>query len=392
MATSIIIVCLMLLIGYVGEISSERTRIPNVILLLFLGWIARQMAVLFNWEVPDMFPLLPLLGTIGLILIVLEGSLELSITKSKYKVIRRSVLMAIAPMLSIAIIFGILFSLYAGVPFYKGLMNALPLSVVSSSIAIPSARNIPPEKREFVIYESSFSDILGVLFFNFFAVNTVINFSSVGLFVLQIILITLVSLFSVMGLSFLLGRIKNHISYTPIILLVILVYEIAKALDLSGLVFILVLGLFLGNIQVIKHFPVVENIIAKINMDEFNREVVKFRSITIEATFLMRSLFFILFGYVMETREFLDTETLPWAFGLGIFIYGSRYVFLRLFKISVSPLLFFSPRGLITVLLFLSVKPELQIGFVNNSLIIQVIILSVVFMTTGLLRYKDPES
>jgi hypothetical protein len=380
----------MLLIGYLGEISSERTRIPNVIVLLLLGWLARQMVLIFDWEVPDLFPFLPLLGTIGLILIVLEGSLELRINPAKYRVIRKSVIMAITPMFLISLTFGVSFSLYAGTSFYNGLINSLPLAVVSSSIAIPSARNISPAHREFVIYESSFSDIIGVLFFNFLSANTRIDLPSVGLFLLQIILVTLVSLFSVMGLSYMLGRVKNHISYTPILLLVLLIYALAKAVDLSGLLFILVFGLFLENIQAMKNIPVVKNIISKIDTSEFNLEVIKFRSITVEATFLMRSLFFILFGYVMDTKEFLDLETLPWAFGVVIFIFGSRYFLLKLFKIPVLPILFFSPRGLVTVLLFLSVKPGLQIGIVNNSLIIQVIILSVIFMTLGLLRHREP--
>lgn len=84
MTTAIIItVCTMLLLAYVFDISSPFTKIPSVILLLILEWVARQATFLFQISVPDLNPLLPILGTVGLILIVLDGSLELELDKSR---------------------------------------------------------------------------------------------------------------------------------------------------------------------------------------------------------------------------------------------------------------------------------------------------------------------
>lgn len=375
----------MLLLAYLGEISSDRTRIPTVILLLFLGWLTRIISEWLNINVPNLEPILPLLGTIGLILIVLEGALELELNKSKINVIRKSFLMALIPIVFLTFLFGAVFSWIGHVPLYTGMLNALPFTVISSSIAIPSTRNIAPKDREFVIYESSLSDILGVLFFNFLIINTSLNLTSAGLFLLQVILIVLISVFSVIGLAYLLGKIRNHITYTPIIVLVILVYSLAKAFDLSGLVFILVFGLFLGNINEIKNLYLIEEIIEKIDSARLRREIVKFKDITIEATFLVRSLFFLLFGFLMQTEDFLNLSTLPWAAGIVLVIYLSRWLLLRIFKMRLTPLLYFSPRGLITILLFLTIIPELNIHFVNNSLLIQVIVLSVLVMMTGLL-------
>lgn len=388
MNTIIIALCILLLLAYLGEISAERTRIPTVILLLFMGWLVKQATILLKFQVADLGPVLPYLGTIGLILIVLEGTLELRLNRSKIQVVSKSFFMAILPMIFLSAVFSLAFSLYARVPFHTALVNALPFAVVSSSIAIPSTKNFSPADREFVIYESSLSDILGVLFFNFILITESFTIGSMGLFLLQVILITLISSFSVIGLSFLLARIKNHVTYTPIILLVILVYSLAKAFDLSGLVFILVLGLFLGNIREIRHFYLLNRLIERVDSEKLDIEVEKFRTITIEATFLVRSLFFLLFGYLMGTEEFINLQTLPWAAGIVLFIYSSRWLFLRLLKIPVMPLVYFSPRGLITILLFMSVGTEMSIFFVNNSLIVQVIVLSVLTMTVGLFRTK----
>lgn len=387
----IIVICALLLLSYLGEISSERTKIPTVILLLLMGWLVRQALFLLKLGTPDLNPILPFLGTIGLILIVLEGTLELRLNRSKIKVIRDSFLMALLPMLFITTVFATILLLFLKVPLHTALVNALPFAVVSSSIAIPSTKNISRTNREFVIYESSLSDIAGVLLFNFILVNERFTVGSVGLFFLQILLITLISFFSVIGLSYLLGKIKNHVTYTPIIVLVILVYSIAKAFDLSGLVFIMVLGLFLGNISDIMGFSLFKEIVDRVDSERLDNEVKKFRTITIEATFLVRSLFFLLFGYLMGTDEFLNIQTLPWAVGIVVLIFGSRWVFLKLLRLHVSPLLFFSPRGLITILLFMSIGAELSINIVNKSLIIQVVILSVLVMTAGLLRHRKVE-
>ena len=70
MSTAIIItICTLLLIAYLFDVSSALTKIPSVILLLTLGWVSKQLTVFFGIQVPDLNPLLPILGTIGLILI-----------------------------------------------------------------------------------------------------------------------------------------------------------------------------------------------------------------------------------------------------------------------------------------------------------------------------------
>ena len=44
-------------------------------------------------------------------------------------------------------------------------LAAMPFAVVSSAVAIPSSAGLADATREFVVYESSLSDILGVLVF-----------------------------------------------------------------------------------------------------------------------------------------------------------------------------------------------------------------------------------
>jgi len=382
--TIIITFCVLLLIAYIFDLTSSKTKVPSVILLLLLGWSVRQLTIWLEIQLPDFSSVLPILGTIGLILIVLEGSLELELNKSKLGLIKRSLFGALIPMIALAFLLAFAFSYFGQFGLKDSLTNAIPFCVISSAIAIPSVRNLSSKNKEFVIYESSLSDILGVLIFNFLALNETINTASFGHFALQLFIITFVSLIATIGLSFLMSKIEHHIKFVPIILMVVLIYAVSKIYHLPGLIFILLFGLSIGNLDELKRFKWIE----KFKPDELIKEVNKFKELIIEGAFLVRALFFLLFGYLIETNEVFNTDTLLWALGIVFFIFTFRTIQLKLSKLPLQPLLFVAPRGLITILLFLSIEPTHTISLVNKSLIIQVIILTALLMMFGLMTNK----
>lgn len=380
--------CVLLLIAYIFDVSAAHTKIPSVILLLFLGWLVRQATGLLNIQVPGLNTALPILGTIGLILIVLEGSLELELNKSKIPVIGKSFVVAFLPMIILSFVSAYALSYWSNTSFKNSLANVIPICIISSAIAIPTARNLSNTEKEFVIYESSLSDILGVLFFNFIVLNTSIDGGSVGHFILELVLIAIVSFIATAGLSFLMNKINHHIKFAPIILLVILIYNVSKIYHLPGLVFILLFGIFLGNLDEMKRFKWIE----KLKPMELEKEILKFREITAEATFIIRALFFILFGYMMETAEILNTETIIWSLSFVACIFIIRGLALRLSRIPVLPLVFIAPRGLITILLFLAIPAEQMIPAMNRSLIIQIILFSSLVMMLGMMLSKKEKT
>ena len=387
-STIIITLCILLLIAYVFDLTSSKTRIPSVILLLLLGWIVRQLSTVLHIRIPDLSGLLPLFGTVGLILIVLEGSLELELNRSKIGVIKKASIAALLPMLALAVLLAYAFQYFQeGLSFRDALTNAVPLCVISSSIAIPSVKYLSSYNREFITYESSLSDIFGVIFFNFVALNELGEMHSAWTSVLQLLLMIAVSFAATVLLAFLLGRIDHHIKFVPIILLVLLIYAIAKLYHLPSLIFILILGLFLGNLDELKRF----NWVNKLRPDELNTEVHKFKDLITEATFLVRTVFFLLFGYLIETSEVLNTGTLLWAIGILSAALLIRALQFRLSGLKLFPMLFIIPRGLINVLLFLSIVPMQQIPLVNKSLVLQLVLLSTFTMMLGLMFSKKEE-
>lgn len=385
-ASIIITVCALLLLAYIFDVTSSKTRIPSVILLLTLGWLVKKVTVILHIPIPNLESTLPLIGTIGLILIVLDGALELELKKENYSLIGKSAIVALIPMLLLS--FGIaqlIFYFDPVISFKNSLANAIPISVISSAVAISSAKNLKNSQKEFITYESSLSDVFGVIFFNFITLHSEINFSSFGYFLLDLLIILLVSFAATIGLAFLLSRIKHKVKFAPIIILVILIYYISKIYHLPALIFILLFGLLVGNLDELRHYKFVE----KLQPEIFNKEIQKFRELTSEFTFLIRTLFFILFGFLIKTNELLNQETIIWSLSITVSIFVIRAVVLKIVKLDLNPLLYISPRGLITILLFLSIPASQTSVLINNSLVIQIVILTALFLMFGLMFFKN---
>lgn len=372
------------MLAYLFDLTSSKTKIPTVILLLVLGYLVRQGANYFGVEIPDLTMFLQLFGTLGLILIVLEGGLELDFDKSKLKVLRKSFLISLLSIVFLSFVFTMFLQLVGDYDIKNSIINAIPICVISSAIAIPSVQHLSKQDKEFIIYESSFSDVLGVLFFDFLVTHEVINGHAFGQFGVDMMILVVVSFFATILLLFLLKNIKHHIKFIPIIILIVLIYAVAEVFHLPALIFILVFGLFIGNLNRLKEI----NLIRKLRPAFLLREVKKFSELVTEGAFLIRTMFFLIFGFLIETDELLNPSTFLISLSIVAIIFLIRFIVIKIFKLQVKPLVFVAPRGLITILLFLAIPEAIQIDVINKSVIIQVIVISAIVMMIGMLISK----
>lgn len=380
----IITICLLILIAYGFDITSRHTKVPTIFFLLLLGWGLKKMAVAFELDLININLLLPIFGTIGLILIVLEGGLELEINKEKKTIIKTALWSALIPLLILALIIGLGIHFYFGADLMDSFINAVPFCVISSAIAIPSVQNLDKKEKEMVIYESSMSDIIGVVLFNFLVSNEVIRLTSFLNFGIQVFIMLVISLVSSMGLAFLIKKIDHQVKLIPIMMMMVLIYSIAKAYHLPALLFILIFGLFLNNLDEFKKFK----FIRYLEPDQLELEVHRFTRLVAEAAFLIRSIFFILFGYTITVSNLLNTSTIGYAVLIMALIIVVRFVQLKVSKVALTPMLYIAPRGLITIMLFLSVPIGSKIAFINDPLVLQVIILTILTMMIGLIMHR----
>src|SRR5688572_6347814 len=142
----------LVIFSYLFDIFSRKTRVPSVLLLLFLGMLLRYGSGLLEIPVYNFSTILPLLGTVGLILIVFEGALELKYDAGKAKLIKNAFGAAVFILIFTSLAIAGIFYYFLDQSFYICVLNALPFSVISSSIAIPSVASLQNSKKEFIVY------------------------------------------------------------------------------------------------------------------------------------------------------------------------------------------------------------------------------------------------
>jgi NhaP-type Na+/H+ or K+/H+ antiporter len=357
-------------------------RVPSVVLLLGTGLLLREFTD--TRDTTQVLPpdLLPVLGTIGLILIVLEGGLDLNLRPGRRRFLLSTFGAAVFGVVlsSAALAFGLHLAL--DIAWSQAAMLAVPFAVISSAVAIPSAEVLSPEMREYVIYESSWSDIIGVMAFNavLLAVSTsgseaALNFFGGGLAVL--VLGVLIGL----AVFWLVGHLEGHVKFLPMIFALILIYAGAKALHLSPLLIVLILALMLNNPHLVLRIKWFERLYSK----DYWSELDKLKHLTAEATFFVRTFFFLLLGYSTDLEGLVDLRTWVVAIAIVAAIFLLRVPVVWLFSDGrgVRPLLWAAPRGLITVLLFYSLPAAMVPEVFPPNALILVVLLSCSLMALG---------
>jgi hypothetical protein len=74
----------------------------------------------------------------------------------------------------------------------------------------------------------------------------------------------------------------------------------------------------------------------------------------------------------------------------SIFILRALF-FKTVLRASLNPLVYFAPRGLITILLFFSIPSIMLLPFMNVGVITQVIFLTILMMTFGNIFFRKAE-
>ena len=383
----VIVGSLIIIISYLFNLAASRYSIPSVLLLIVLGVALKGLVSATGMETPELTPILEVLGTIGLIMIVLEASLDLELESGKRKLISKAFFTALITLMVSALAIGGVMSIYLKVDFTTGLLYAVPLSIMSSAIIIPSVSALSEHKRELMIYESTFSDILGIMLF-YFLINS-LKAESVGEMGLEVLLnLSLTALVSVAAsyfLIFLFQKIRTELKLFLLIAVLILLYAISKMFHLSSLLIILVFGLMLSNRQIF--FP--GRIRKYLNEEQMAGIFDNFKMITLESSFVIRTFFFVIFGFTIVLASLLNFEVwLVSILVLGI-LYGVRYGWFRLvIRKDIFPDIWMAPRGLITILLFYSIPENLAVDKFNEGILLLVILASSIAMAVSLIRYR----
>lgn len=385
---------LLIVFSYLFDRFARKTKFPAVILLMFTGILFRLLSSAYGFnQLGFLDDLIPVLGTVGLILIVLEGALELKISKEKLPLLLKGFIAALVILLlniaALQWVFSSLFEMSAQV----AVLSAIPLAIISSAVAIPSAGGLLDKEREFVVYESTFSDILGIMIFNYalrqFEVGEgLLNSSSLVALLFQIIGVVVISIGITYILFKLLRQIEHHVKFFLILALLILVYAFGKLFHLPALVTIFIFGIFLNNVKsLLPRF--LKNYL---DLDHTEKELHEFHLLTAESTFLVRTFFFLFFGFSIQLSAFNSIQPLIYGVIIILIMLALRYLYFSATTVQIkpSPLVYLSPRGLISILLFLQLKDisfvDLSLSPIDERVLLIVILGTMLVMLLGTLK------
>ena len=181
----------------------------------------------------------------------------------------------------------------------------------------------------------------------------------------------------------------RNIRFFLVFALLVFLYVSGKLLKLPSLIIILVFGMLINNFNLVSikriqdYFPQaeVENITTLLH------------SITAESSFLIRTFFFVLFGFSINLKVALQNEVMVVGSILVAVLLITRFLYLRFFlKEQVYPEVFFIPRGLITILLFYKIPEAMQLQQFSEGILFFVIMLSGLIMTLGMMFYRQTAS
>jgi NhaP-type Na+/H+ or K+/H+ antiporter len=382
----IIGICIMVGLSYIYDLASKKFRVPSVLFLIFTGMVLNQVADYFDHDYEQQLnSILQLLGIIGLIMIVLEASVDLKLSRDKIPLISKSLLIAFLVLLITTISIAFFIQLLLNEKFFNALIYAIPLSVVSSAVLIPSVHHLTQEKKEFLIYESTFSDIIGIMFFNFIVLNdsgSVFSFSGL----LMILVTIIVSFVLSYILVYFFCNITTKVKLFLMLAILALLYAIGKQLHLSSLLIILIFGLVLNNTELFFRGRLAK----KLDQGKVVAICKDFRMITAETAFLVRTFFFVTFGMSINLSVFGDSIVLLVGSIIVLILYAVRYVnFKMVLRSNVLPEIFLAPRGLITILLFYSIPVQYQIQNFKVGILFFVILATSIIMMIALMNTKS---
>ena len=389
----IIIFSLTIIISYFFNIYAKKTGIPSVLMLIGLGVLINYVLSSFvGVEKPNLFPILKVIGVFGLILIVLEAALDLSLVKEKISLIIKSTLVALLGLVGTAYFSTEALVLFVdGMDIITGLIYTIPLSILSSAIILPSVEDLNEDKKEFMIYESTISDILGII--AFYAVLSLVGADSnegvYGEVFGNLIFTVVFSIIISYLLVYIFQNIAGHVKLFLLIAILLLLYAVGKMFHLSSLVMILIFGVILNNYKLFFS----GGLASLLNIDRVEHILNDMKVITAESAFVVRTFFFIIFGWSITLSDLFSLKVVGIGVCILVIIYLIRALFLFLFQgKDIFPQLFLAPRGLITILLFFAIPEETRNANEEiEGVLLFIILTTCLIMSWALVIQKNKE-
>ncbi|MCL5673865.1 MAG: cation:proton antiporter [Deltaproteobacteria bacterium] len=302
------IIGIVILLGFVGEMFFSFTKIPSILFLMLAGLMLGPIYHIFNQQLFIDFA--PYLSTLVLILIMFSGGLELNFITVFKSSIYSMFLIIIGLFLSIALVGGF-FYIMGGGDLMQSLMLGVIVSCSSSTVIMPLLSNISvsDKNKTIIAIESTFNDALAIIILIVlinFAKNSSINvnyLSTAGGLLYSFGISSVIAIaFGIIWFILLRYISKTKYAYSITFGGMLILYLIMHFVKGNGAIAILVFGIVMGNEELLNKL--------KINLFKMSLKDSSIKQFNYEFSFLIRTLFFVFLGVVVElshiTWEFTD--------------------------------------------------------------------------------------
>lgn len=364
----------------------SRKRIPDVLLLMFIGLGIGPILGLVSPS--DLGPVASVFTTITLVIILFQSGTELNFNTllnsirgtAKLTLINFFVTMVIVAALGLIIKVNILTSLMLGAI----------LGGTSSAVVIPLVKQLKISEKSstILILESAFSDVLCIVFAWAFMQAIQSGSMNVGRVIGEIlssfILATVIGVIAAIFWSYVLDRVrhvKNSILTTPAF--VFIVYGFNEWLGFSGAIAALAFGIGMANIDAIYNSRTIVKKLFKTEPALLNETEKQLFS---EVVFLLKTFFFVYIGVSIKIDQLI-----PLLMGLAITVvlFAVRILIVKLSvhkekeSILTEDKMFMSgivPKGLAAaVLATIPVQRGIPGGETIQNVVFAVILFSIIF-------------
>jgi len=160
----LLLLAVIMLLGFVGEIAFRKKRIPDMLLLLLIGIVIHYTGIIPVVYLSIMKDLLGFVGTVALIFIVFGGVLKLDLEKFG-KSVPKGIAMASADLIFVIGILTPLLYFFFKIPFIDSLLLATVLSETSVTFIVPliARVNLNENIKHTVEVETIMNSIMNII-------------------------------------------------------------------------------------------------------------------------------------------------------------------------------------------------------------------------------------
>ena len=344
-----------LILGFITSLIFERTKFPDVVLLMFVGMLLGPILKVVSIEGP-ISVLAPYIGTLTLIIILFDGGLNLNLFKVLTSLAKATGFIVLVFSLSV-IFLGFSMHLFFGWTYLEGLLLGAVIGGTSCTIVIPiiSKLTLNEDSKIVLTLECALTDttciIVALALIQIISTGTVnLRDTASGLAGAFSIAAVIAAVFAVFWIGVINKLYIKHVRYSLTLAVVFILYWLVELMRGNGAIAVFVFALLLSNFnELAKRFKV---------EGEFELDTT-LRAFHVEVSFFVRTFSFIFVGLMFDVRA-LKSEVVIMAGIIFLILLIARIlgvVMLSLSDKKISPfaksILSMMPRGLAAAILAL---------------------------------------